>query len=234
MIKNKKILITGSSSGLGYALMNLFLSNKNKVFSLSRKKLKKRKNLRSVVCNLKEISKIKYKLKKLLNTKKIDYVFLNAGILGKINNISKISFNEINEIFKINVFANKEVLDYFVKNKIKTKLIVGISSGAALSPKFGWYLYCSSKSAFKFLIESYANEDPKRKFINISPGLIKTKMQNQICKVNEKKIYSVKKFKKLNRSNKVPTPNDVAKNIIKNLASMKNKKNGSYLDIRKQ
>ena len=89
MIKNKKILITGSSSGLGYALMNLFLSNKNKVFSLSRKKLKKRENLRSVVCNLKEISKIKYKLKKLLNTKKIDYVFLNAGILGKINNISK-------------------------------------------------------------------------------------------------------------------------------------------------
>tara|TARA_Y100000590_G_C15737087_1_gene1018950 strand:- start:3403 stop:4104 length:702 start_codon:yes stop_codon:yes gene_type:complete len=233
LIKNKKILITGNTSGLGYALTNLLLSKKNKVFSLSRRRLKKRKNLKSVICNLKKISTIKYKLKKLINTKNIDYVFLNAGILGKIKRINKIHFNEINEIFKINVFANKEILDYLIKNKIKTKLIIGISSGAALYPKFGWYLYCGSKAAFKFLIESYANEEPRRKFINISPGLIKTKMQGEICKINEKKISSVKKFKKLNRLNKVPLPEDVALNILNKVTSVK-RKSGSYLDIRQK
>ena len=93
-------------------------------------------------------------IKKLLNTKKIDYVILNAGILGQIKDISKINYSEINEIFKVNVFANKEILDYLIIKKIKTKMIIGISSGAALAPKYGWYLYCSSKAAFKFLIES--------------------------------------------------------------------------------
>lgn len=180
MIRNKKILITGNTSGLGFALTEILLAGGNKVFSLSKRPLKKRKNLKSAVCNLKDINKIKTKLKKLLNTKKIDYVILNAGILGQIKNISKINYREINEIFKINVFANKEILDYLIIKKIKTKMIIGILSGAALAPKYGWYLYCSSKAAFKFLIESYANEEPKRKFLNIAPGLIKTKMQKEI------------------------------------------------------
>ena len=97
----------------------------------------------------------------------------------------------------------------------------------------GWFLYCSSKAAFKFLIESYALEDKKRKFINISPGLIKTKMQAQICKIDEKKIPSVKKFKKLNKNNKVPSPDEVAENILFTIQNRK-KSSGSYLDIRKK
>ena len=232
MIKNKKILITGGSSGLGQSLVNNLLGNKNKIYCLGRSKIKN-KNLRSEKCNFKNIKVIKKKLKKLLNTKKLDYVFLNAGILGKIKKINQVNYKEIEEIFKVNVFANKEILDYFFEKKIKTKLIVGISSGAALSPKIGWFLYCSSKAAFKFLIESYAHEDIKRKFINISPGLIKTKMQKQICKVDEKKISSVKKFKKLNKTNQVPSADEVAKNIIKTVKKA-NKASGSYLDIRKK
>ena len=172
--------------------------------------------------------------KKLLNTKKIDYVILNAGILGQIKNISKINYREINEIFKINVFANKEILDYLIIKKIKTKIIIGILSGAALAPKYGWYLYCSSKAAFKFLIESYANEEPKRKFLNIAPGLIKTKMQKEIYKIDEKKIYSVKKFKKLNRSNQIPPAYEVAQNIVSAILKLKKKNSGSYFDIRKK
>ena len=97
---------------------------------------------------------LKLRLNKLLDTKELDYVFLNAGILGEINLIEKIKFSQILEIYKINVLANKEILDFIIKKKIKTKLIIAISSGAALSPKIGWYLYCSPKSAFKFLIAS--------------------------------------------------------------------------------
>ena len=112
-------------------------------------------------------------------------------------------------------------------------MIIGILSGAALAPKYGWYLYCSSKAAFKFLIESYANEEPKRKFLNIAPGLIKTKMQKEICKINEKKIYSVKKFKQLNKSNQIPSAYEVAQNIVSAILKLKKKNSGSYFDIRK-
>ena len=232
MIKNKKILITGGSSGLGKSLANKLLKNKNKVYCLGRSNINNL-SIRSVKCNFKNIKNIKIKLKKLLDIKKLDYVFLNAGILGEIKNINKIRYEDLNEIYKINVFANKEILDFFIENKITTKLIIAISSGAALSPKMGWFLYCSSKAAFKFLIESYALEDKKRKFINISPGLIKTKMQAQICKIDEKKIPSVKKFKKLNKNNKVPSPDEVAENILFTIQNRK-KSSGSYLDIRKK
>ena len=38
----------------------------------------------------------------------------------RIDLATKINYKEIEEIFKINVFANKEILDYLIKNKIKS------------------------------------------------------------------------------------------------------------------
>ncbi len=233
MIKKKKILISGASSGLGKSLALKLLKYNNEIYCIGRSSIKNEK-IKSINCNFTNLKNIKKKLSILINTKKLDYVFLNAGILGKIQNIHKCSLNEILEIFKINVLANKEILDFIIRKKIKTKLIVAISSGAALSPKLGWYLYCSSKAAFKFLIESYALEDNKRKYINISPGLIKTKMQNQICRIDEKKISSVKKFKSLNKKNKVPMPDEVAENILNFIQNYRINKNGEYQDIRKK
>ena len=230
MIKNKKILITGGSSGLGSELISELLNHNNKIYHLGRF-IEKKKNLKRVICNLENIKNIKKKLKILLDTKKIDYVFLNAGILGPIKKITSIKVIELEKVFKINFLSNKEILDYLIINKIKTKLIVAISSGAALKPKFGWYPYCSSKSAFKFLIESYALEERARKFVNIAPGLIKTKMQDLIFKVDEKKINSVKKFKDLNKKNKIPSPREVAINILNKINQLK-VKSVDYIDLR--
>lgn len=230
MIKNKKILITGGSSGLGFELITALLNNNNKVYHLGRF-VSKKKNLKNIICDLENIKSIKKKLKKLLDIKKIDYVFLNAGVLGNIKKIKNVKFNELEKVFKINFFSNKEILDYLIFNKIRTKLIVALSTGAALKPKFGWYPYCSSKAAFKFLIESYALEEPKMKFINLAPGLIKTKMQDLIFKIDEKKINSVKLFRDLNKKNKIPSPNDVAKKILDKVDSL-NIKSGQYIDLR--
>ena len=232
MIKNKVILITGCSSGLGRSLAVKLLENNNKVLCLGRSNIK---NLRfkKVNCNLKNLSKIKSQLKRLIKTKLVDYVFLNAGILGRIDNLQKIKYKNIDEIFKINVFANKEIIDFIIENKVKTKLVVGISSGAALRPKKGWFLYCNSKAAFKFLIESYALENKNIKFLNISPGLIKTKMQSQICSIDEKKISSVKKFKILNKKNLVPSSDYVAENLLTSIEKIKFN-SGDYIDIRKK
>lgn len=233
MIKGKKILITGGSSGLGKSIALKLANDKNKVFCIGRSPIKN-KNINSITCNFNNLKEIKKKLKALLKVKKLDYVFLNAGILGDIKNIYEIKFKEVLEILKINVMANKEILDFIIQENIKVRLIIGISSGAALSPKLGWYLYCYSKSAFKFLIESYALEDKKRKYINIAPGLIKTKMQSKICRIDEKKIPSVKKFKILNKNKKVPSPDEVADNLIDKIKKLKRFDSGFYIDIRKK
>lgn len=231
MIIKKKILVTGGSSGLGRSLA-IKLAKYNKVFCISRSKIKE-KNITSSKCNFENLQDIKKKLKKIIKTKKLDYVFLNAGLLGNIKKIDKLNSKELIKIFKVNFLANKEIIDFIIFNKIKTKLIIAISSGAALSPKFGWYMYCGSKSALKFLIESYAVEYKNIKFINLTPGLVKTKMQKQICKINEKKFFSVKKFIKLNKQNQVPSPDLVADNILNKINILKKLKSGSYIDIRK-
>ena len=109
MLKSKKILITGGSSGLGKSLA-IKLSATNKVFCLGRTHIKQ-KNIKSVKCNFRNIKSIKNKLKELLNTKKLDYVFLNAGMLGNIKKIDRVKYKEVEEILKVNVFANKEIID---------------------------------------------------------------------------------------------------------------------------
>jgi len=230
LIKNKKILITGGSSGLGSELIKELLNHNNEIYHLGRY-IEKKKNLKRVICNLENIKNIKKKLKILLDIKKVDYVFLNAGILGPIKKMTSIKLKELEKVFKINFFSNKEIIDYLISNKIKTHLIIAISSGAAIKPKFGWYPYCSSKSAFKFLVESYALEEPARKFVNISPGYIKTKMQDLIFKIDEKKINSVKKFKDLNKKNKIPSAREVAINILNKINQLK-VKNVDYIDLR--
>ena len=93
--------------------------------------------------------------------------------------------------------------------------------------------YLISKAAFKFLIESYALENKNIKFLNISPGLIKTKMQSQICSIDEKKISSVKKFKILNKKNLVPSSDYVAENLLTSIEKIKFN-SGDYIDIRKK
>lgn len=152
MIKNKKILITGCSSGLGLSLTRELALYGNKIYCLGKRKVIGN-NIKSVKCNLKNIKKIKNNLRKLINRKSFDYIILNAGVLGEVRKINELSINEIEEAFKINFLSNKEIIDYFINKKIKTDIIVAISSGAALSPKVGWYPYCGSKSALKFLIE---------------------------------------------------------------------------------
>ena len=59
-------------------------------------------------------------------------------------------------------------------------------------------------------------------------------MQTQICKVDSKKMPSVKRFKLLNKTNQVPSPAEVAQNIIENLRKFERKDSGSYIDIRKK
>jgi len=50
----------------------------------------------------------------------------------------------------------------------------------------------------------------------------------------KKKILSVRKFKILNKNNKVPSPDEVAENLIERVIRLKKFQSGSYIDIRKK
>ena len=230
MLNKKNIIITGNTSGIGFNL-NELLKNKNNIIGISKSNSKIQNNLQIKV-NFKNLNILKKTILKTKIPNKIDYLILNAGILGKIDKINNISTNEFLDILKINFLSNKILIDILIKKKIKLKNVVALSSGAAKSGKDGWGLYCASKAAFYQLINVYALEQKKIKFINLSPGLARTKMQDEIFQVKNKDIKSVKKFQQLYRMNKILSPKIIAKKIIFFLDNIKKFKSGSFVDLR--
>lgn len=221
------VLITGTSSGLGYALASIFLKKGYNVYGLSRSV----SDLEIIQekCDFSNLDSINEHLSNLIGGVVLDYVFLNAGMLGNIDKLTDIGIEQFNEIFNVNVLSNKIILDYLMVNN-KPKTVIGLSSGAALKTYYGWSLYCTSKSAFKQLISSYSDEFTDTKFINLAPGIIKTKMQDTIKSVSVEQIPSVKKFHDMYEN--MDTPEMVAKEIIKKLPIIENIISGDYIDMR--
>jgi benzil reductase ((S)-benzoin forming) len=222
------ILITGTSSGLGLGLANEFGKAGYTIYGLNRTKTQN-PYVKHIQCNLSYLEGIEPALNTITNVDCFDYVFLNAGILGRLSVTNDLSIEEYNRIFNINLLSNKIIIDFLIKNN-KSKNIIGISSGAALKAYFGWSLYCCSKAAFKQLLETYSQEYKDIHFLSLAPGIIKTKMQDYIYKQDEKQIPSISKFK--NMYDKMDTSDVVAKKIFKNIDKLNTLPSGSYFDIR--
>lgn len=222
------ILITGTSSGLGYELAKQFSLEGHNVYGMSRKKSDLQ--IKQVQVDFVNPKSVVISMDNLIDVDEIDLVILNAGQLGEINKTNNIKTNQFNDIFNINVLSNKVIIDWLLNHNISVKNIIGISTGASLKAYYGWSLYCASKAAFKQLLSTYAYEEPNIHFLSLAPGIIKTKMQEYIYKVDSNKIPSVKKFKDMFST--MDTADIVANKIINNLPYFSELKSGDYLDLR--
>ena len=222
------ILITGTSSGLGYELAKQFSLEGHNVYGMSRKKSDLQ--IKQAQVDFINPQSIVVSMDNLIDVDKIDLVILNAGQLGEINKTNNIKINQFNDIFNVNVLSNKVIIDWLLNHNINIKNIIGISTGASLKAYYGWSLYCASKAAFKQLLSTYAYEEPNIHFLSLAPGIIKTKMQEYIYKIDSSKIPSVKKFKDM--FNTMYTADIVANKIINNLSYFSELESGDYFDLR--
>jgi alcohol dehydrogenase/benzil reductase ((S)-benzoin forming) len=227
MLKN--ILITGCSSGLGLALTNYYLEKGFKVYGISRNKPDiKNENFIHKSFNLSNISKIKEELSAfILDIKEINTVFLNAGMLGKIKILSELSIQELNEVYALNVYANKELLDILMN--IKVENIILISSGASKNGYKGWGSYSLSKAGVNMLVNLYANEMLNTKILAVAPGVIKTPMTDYIRFELDENIFP--SAKKLNEG-LVQTPQETAIKLDELIHRIDEFESGTYVDIR--
>ena len=225
----KNILITGCSSGLGLALTNYYLEKNYKVFGISRKKPDITDiNFIHKSFDLSNISKIKEELTTfILDIKEIDTVFLNAGMLGKIKILSELSIQELNEVYALNVYANKELLDILMNTKVKNILV--ISSGASKNGYKGWGSYSLSKAGVNMLVNLYSNEMLNTKILALAPGVIKTPMTDYIRFDLDENIFP--SVKKLNEG-LVQTPKETTIKIDYLINKIDEFKSGTYVDIR--
>lgn len=225
----KNILITGCSSGLGLALTNFYLEKGFKVFGISRTKPNiDNQNFIHINFDLSQIDKIKEKLTDILeNINEFETVFLNAGMLGKIKVLKDLTLEELNEVYSLNVYANKELLDILMN--IKVKNIIIISSGASKNGYKGWASYSLSKAGVNMLANLYSNEMLNTKILAVAPGVIKTPMTDYIRFELDVNIFP--SVKKLN-DGVVQTPEETAIKLDNLINKIENFDSGSYVDVR--
>ena len=225
----KNILITGCSSGLGLALTNYYLQKGFKVYGISRNKPEiQNQNFIHISFDLSKISEIKTSLTNILKEiKNLDLVFLNAGMLGKIKILQELSIEEMQEVYSLNVYANKELLDILMQIDVKNIFI--ISSGASKTGYKGWGSYSLSKAGVNMLVNLYSNEMFNTKIIALAPGVIKTPMTDYIRFELDENIFT--SAKKLNEG-LVQTAFETAIKIDAFINRIDEFETGSYVDIR--
>ena len=186
MNKKKAIVITGASSGLGECLSNSFSKNFN-IINISRTMSESKYN---IIANFENLPHLKQELE--MNSFKHDLCILNAGTMGSIGSACKISHEEFVEALKVNVLANKIIIDWSILNNCKN--FIGISSGAAIKNYNGWLNYCVTKSAFRSMLLQYQKDLPKLNFKLISPGILSTNMNKKIRALDVNLYPDMNKF----------------------------------------
>lgn len=182
----RSIVITGASSGLGECLLKSF-SKSYDIINISRTIAASKNN---IITNFTDLKDLKQKL--AMNKNKHELCFLNAGTMGNIASASSINDQDFLESLKINVIANKIIIDWSISNGCN--YFIGISSGAATKNYDGWLNYCVSKSAFRSMLIQYQKDLPKLNFKLISPGILRTNMNKKIKAQDVSVFPDMKKF----------------------------------------
>lgn len=225
----KNVLITGCSSGLGLALSKLYLEKGFNVYGISRSKPEiQNKNFFFKEFDLSKVNNIKTELNSFIkDIKELEVVYLNAGMLGNIKSSHDLKIEELNEVYNLNVYANKELLDILAS--IQTKNVIAISSGAAINGSKGWASYSLSKAGVNMLINLYSKEMLNTKLLAIAPGVIETPMTDYIrFDIDDEIFTSAKRLK----NGPIQKPELAAKRLDESLERFDEFESGSFIDIR--
>jgi len=189
--KDKTILITGSSRGIGAAITKYFLAAGANVHGISQSQKSKKKNYTHWKIDLSDFKSLENWFVKFFKEKSIDILINNAGIYPQ-QKLLHVTEEKWNETFTINV-KSLFFLSQMVANNMKDRnggVIINAASYPGLHPSIGSGVYAASKTAIISLTKSMAAEwAPYNIRVNsYSPGFILTDMTAAIYKKYGKKM----------------------------------------------
>jgi len=233
----KQVLITGTSSGIGYGLALAFCKQGANVLGVSRSDCdlaNQFPNYQHYNIDLTDYNALSQNFAPIINEKlKFDLIILNAGVLGKISSFPEQSVEEAKRVMDINVWANKALIDLFLNREVNVKQWVAISSGAAKNGSAGWGSYSVSKAALNMLIQTYAVENPKMHFCALAPGLVDTQMQDYIsAHPNKEGFPTVDRLRAAKGTTDMPDPIAAGPMLINAMQKALEYDSGMFLDVR--
>ncbi len=235
-LRNKKIIVTGASGGIGNSIIKK-LSENNAEILASGTKVEKLEELKSQFNNVKtlkfDISQSDQIEEFIENASEelggnIDCLVNNAGVTED-NLAIRMSLNEWKKVIDINLTSTFLLSKFAIKKMLKKKngKIINITSVVGHTGNLGQSNYSASKAGLVAMSKTLAIEYAKKNInINcISPGFIKTAMTDKIDE----------KFKEIIIS-KIPSarlgePEDIANAVLFLASNQSNYINGETLHV---
>jgi len=169
-IKNKTVLVTGGSTGIGKAIAEAFIAKGTKVivFGLN----KPQYSCEFYKVDVSKENEIKSALSKI---KSLDILVNNAGIFtGSL--VEETNMNDFDEEMNINFKGTFMTCKYSIPKINKGGCIINISSILGINPRAEASVYSASKAAIISLTKSLALELANKpiRVNSIAPGVIDT------------------------------------------------------------
>ena len=180
MIKNKKILVTGTTSGLGKSIVKYF-SKENDIISINRKDkvpelVSNSKNYNIDITNNESVKNLIMELQK--NNTLPDYFILNAGI-NIYDNLGHFNFKNFKKCFDINFYGAMNFVGALEDLEVKNKTILFMSSTSNIIPNPAAFGYYSSKYLLFKSIE-YLNKNKSNLYKAIILGPVETNISRNL------------------------------------------------------
>lgn len=209
------IFVTGTSSGIGQAVAEHYLSQGKAVTGISRRHTIAHPLYTAVDCDLADGKAIEA----LSFTVDSDVLLINnAGILGNIKRLSDRQ-PDIAAVLAVNTVAPAILMSRFAQlcGDRFALTVVNISSGAAKRAIPSWGAYCASKAALEMLSEVFYLEEREKgrstKVYAVAPGVVDTKMQQQIRSVDGSDFSASETFHAYKANDELADPAIVARKL---------------------
>jgi NAD(P)-dependent dehydrogenase (short-subunit alcohol dehydrogenase family) len=234
--KNKTVVITGGSKGIGLEITKTFLKHQANVIILARNKPKQKIQSKGntgyfIECDIRNAESIDSAIKDIASKyKSIDVLINNAGGAPMADSLTASpKFHEA--IIDLNLTAPLNLSQKIAKKMIKQKTvsnIINISSVTATRPTPGSAAYGAAKGALVNLTKTLAVEwAPKIKVNSIIVGYIET--ENSILHYGSKS--EIKKVAKTIPLKRMGQPQDVANACVFFASDLAEWVTGSALEV---
>ena len=247
----KYVVITGSSKGLGEAIVQQLLTEKDiTLCCIARSRnseLEKKAKQHDVPLsffsydleNINQIDQLMRDVFSVIKSDNADAIHLinNAGMLNPINPIDKLTSSEIISNLHVNLVSPMIITSEFMKHTTDfacEKRIINISSGAGKRPIYGWSCYGTSKAGLDLFSQNAAVDQLHAKhpvqICSFGPGIMDTQMQEQIRSTDESNFVDVEKFRAYKDEGHLLPPSVVAK-IVTDLLDKEAFPNGQIVSV---